>query len=374
MVEEAALAKAEDDCLADDEARARRRERDAERRAAHDVDLQARMAAEILQLFPGCSPERADSIARHAAERGSGRVGRSAAGRALDVGALELAVAASVRHEDTPYDDLLMSGVDRDEARDRVRDQVRRVLDDWRRPKLIWRLPWGEGAVPDERDVSRDASSTSSAWSVCLPRGRFEGRLRERYLGWDVGRVGAQPRHPKPIARPGDAVQAALRALRIKQCAAYDSQAGRCLTAAVGRATPGTPNGVAVARSYSRPVCAKNVRTPFSDAALQIGVGYRLSRPSTRRRAVVDPNRNGIAASAVSPMRHLLHWLVMLRYVTTIRVMSETMSLAAVKARFSELIDRVERQQDRVIVTRNGKPAAVLISTEDLKASKRPSP
>lgn len=48
-------------------------------------------------------------------------------------------------------------------------------------------------------------------------------------------------------------------------------------------------------------------------------------------------------------------------------VMAETLSLAAVKARFSELVDRVERQQDRVIVTRNGKPAAVLISPDDLE-------
>jgi prevent-host-death family protein len=48
--------------------------------------------------------------------------------------------------------------------------------------------------------------------------------------------------------------------------------------------------------------------------------------------------------------------------------MSETMSLAAVKARLSELVDRVERQQDRVVVTRNGKPAAVLISAEDLES------
>ena len=54
--------------------------------------------------------------------------------------------------------------------------------------------------------------------------------------------------------------------------------------------------------------------------------------------------------------------------VTRIMVMSETMSLAAVKARFSELVDRVERQQDRVVVTRNGKPAAVLISAEDLES------
>jgi len=49
-------------------------------------------------------------------------------------------------------------------------------------------------------------------------------------------------------------------------------------------------------------------------------------------------------------------------------VMPETMSLAAVKARFSELVDRVQRQQDRVVVTRNGKPAAVLISADDLES------
>ena len=49
-------------------------------------------------------------------------------------------------------------------------------------------------------------------------------------------------------------------------------------------------------------------------------------------------------------------------------VMPETMSLAAVKARFSEIVDRVELQQDRVVVTRNGKPAAVLISADDLES------
>jgi antitoxin YefM len=54
--------------------------------------------------------------------------------------------------------------------------------------------------------------------------------------------------------------------------------------------------------------------------------------------------------------------------MTRILVMPETMSLAAVKARFSELVDRVERQQDRVVVTRNGKPAAVLISADDLES------
>jgi antitoxin YefM len=48
--------------------------------------------------------------------------------------------------------------------------------------------------------------------------------------------------------------------------------------------------------------------------------------------------------------------------------MSETLPLATVKAHFSEIVDRVARQQDRVIVTRNGQPAAVLVSTDDLES------
>jgi len=46
--------------------------------------------------------------------------------------------------------------------------------------------------------------------------------------------------------------------------------------------------------------------------------------------------------------------------------MSETLPLSTVKARFSELVDRVAREQDRVTVTRKGRPAAVLVSPEDL--------
>jgi hypothetical protein len=132
LVEEEALARAERECLDDADARARRRERDEERRARDDLKLQARIATEIGALFPGCPADRAQAIARHAAARGSGRVGRTAAARALDRHAIELAVAASVRHEDTTYDELLMSGIDRAEARDRVRDDVMRILAAWR--------------------------------------------------------------------------------------------------------------------------------------------------------------------------------------------------------------------------------------------------
>ena len=134
LVEERALERAELDCLEDEDARARRRERDALKRVDEDGELQARMALEIARLFPGCPADRARAIASHAAVRGSGRVGRSAAGRALEPEALELAVVAAVRHQDTSYDELLMSGLERGQARAQVRADVARVLDSWRRP------------------------------------------------------------------------------------------------------------------------------------------------------------------------------------------------------------------------------------------------
>jgi hypothetical protein len=131
LIEEPALEQAEQQCLADEDARMRRRERDRERRADEDVEFAVQVASEIRRLFPGCPAGRAEAIARHTSVRGSGRVGRSAAGRSLDEQALTLAVVASVRHEDTDYDFLLMSGVGRDEARDRIRPAVDRILTAW---------------------------------------------------------------------------------------------------------------------------------------------------------------------------------------------------------------------------------------------------
>jgi hypothetical protein len=134
LVEDRALALAEEQCLSDQDARMRRRERDRERRTGADEEFQARLAEEITRLFPECPPERAAAIARHTGSRGSGRVGRSAAGRALDENAINLAVTASVRHQDTAYDALLMSGLPRDAARDRVRPAIDQVLTAWRAP------------------------------------------------------------------------------------------------------------------------------------------------------------------------------------------------------------------------------------------------
>ncbi len=141
LVEEAGLARAEARCLADAEARRRRRVRDARRRAAEDARFTEAFAAEILRLLPGCPPDRARAIAGHASVRGSGRVGRSAAGRALSEGAVVSAVVASVRHLDTPYDRLLMGGVPRHEARLRIAAGVETVLREWG-----WRAGLGSAA------------------------------------------------------------------------------------------------------------------------------------------------------------------------------------------------------------------------------------
>jgi hypothetical protein len=133
LIEEEALQRAEAECLNDAEARARRRDREAERRAELDVQFVAGFAARIRQLHPGCPPDRAERIAAHACQKYSGRVGRSAAAKRLDEEAVRLAVVAHVRHTETRYDELLARGVERGDARDRVREDVNRVLSRWRK-------------------------------------------------------------------------------------------------------------------------------------------------------------------------------------------------------------------------------------------------
>lgn len=45
----------------------------------------------------------------------------------------------------------------------------------------------------------------------------------------------------------------------------------------------------------------------------------------------------------------------------------ETIPLASAKAKLSEVVDRVEREQDRVTITRNGRPVAMIVSMDDIE-------
>jgi hypothetical protein len=132
LVTEAAIRQAEEECADDADERARQRERAAVARKGEDAVFVEQMKAKIHAMFPGCPAEEVRRIAEHTALRGSGRVGRSAAGRKMDSNAVTLAVIAAVRHRHTRYDELLAKGVERADARSTVQGQIEEILDAWR--------------------------------------------------------------------------------------------------------------------------------------------------------------------------------------------------------------------------------------------------
>jgi antitoxin YefM len=48
----------------------------------------------------------------------------------------------------------------------------------------------------------------------------------------------------------------------------------------------------------------------------------------------------------------------------------KTLSLSEVKMKLSELVDRVHSMDEEVVITKNGRPAAVLISPEEFESWK----
>jgi hypothetical protein len=132
LVEEEALARAETECLEDADARARSRARAAVLRDLLDQEYVREFAAAIASAFPGCPESARGAIAEHACRKHSGRVGRSASAKRFEKAAVELAVQAHVRHVHTDYHELLARGIERGEARARVRRRVDALLDSWR--------------------------------------------------------------------------------------------------------------------------------------------------------------------------------------------------------------------------------------------------
>jgi hypothetical protein len=135
LVEETGLAQAESECLADQEIRARRSERESERRAETDREYVKAFAARVKEIFPACPEGREHEIAEHACRKYSGRVGRSAAAKSFDEAAVRLAVRAHIRHRETDYDELLGRGYFRGEARSLVSDEVGRICWEWEGPE-----------------------------------------------------------------------------------------------------------------------------------------------------------------------------------------------------------------------------------------------
>ncbi|NUM55709.1 MAG: DUF2293 domain-containing protein [Candidatus Hydrogenedentes bacterium] len=131
LVEPEALARAEQECLGDEAQRLAARERAAVLREKADAKYVAAFADQIAARYPGCPRGEAETIAEHACEKYSGRVGRSAAAKEFDPAMIDLAVKAHVRHVHTKYDRLLAKGWDRSDARAEVASDVLAVLLRW---------------------------------------------------------------------------------------------------------------------------------------------------------------------------------------------------------------------------------------------------
>ena len=132
LVEEKALEQAEAECLADADLRQARKVREAERREAMDKEYVEEYAARVRLFYPHMPPGLEVKIAEHACLKYSGRVGRSDRAKRFDPEAVTLSVIAHIRHAETEYDELLMRGVDRRDARGIVKDKIDDVSEKWR--------------------------------------------------------------------------------------------------------------------------------------------------------------------------------------------------------------------------------------------------
>jgi hypothetical protein len=132
LVENDALERSEKECATDEDARKLARARAALRRAELDLEYIRSFAGRVREIYSSCPAGRERLIAEHACRKYSGRVGRSAAAKALDEEAVRLAVTAHVRHAETNYDELLLKGIERRDAREKVYPGVSRILDRWK--------------------------------------------------------------------------------------------------------------------------------------------------------------------------------------------------------------------------------------------------
>ena len=131
LVTQEAISAAKQECSDDEDARHRRRQREAKRREKADRAFVAKFAQRIRELFPNCPAGREQRIALHACQKFSRRVGRSAAAKKLDAVVVRMAVTAHIRHEETEYERLLEGGLKQTEARVKVRVEVNRVMQAW---------------------------------------------------------------------------------------------------------------------------------------------------------------------------------------------------------------------------------------------------
>ncbi|EZH75774.1 hypothetical protein ATO12_03025 [Aquimarina atlantica] len=132
LVEEIAIEKAKLECLKDQDIRAEKNRKAAIVREQQDKEYIVNFASAIRRRYPNCPIKREYDIAKHACEKYSGRVGRTANAKKFDDKMIDLAVEAHIRHAETNYDNQFGKGKRKKEIRKEVRSDINQVLKHWK--------------------------------------------------------------------------------------------------------------------------------------------------------------------------------------------------------------------------------------------------
>jgi hypothetical protein len=131
-VEAAAIISAELECKADAADRLQKNQKAAIVRAEQDKVYIAEFSKAIRERYSNCPVNREVAIAKHACEKHSGRVGRTAKAKEFDEKMIDLAVEAHIRHAETNYDNQFGQGKVKKQIRSDVRMEVSTIMRKWR--------------------------------------------------------------------------------------------------------------------------------------------------------------------------------------------------------------------------------------------------
>lgn len=132
LVEEEAIEKARMDCVADQATRNLKNKKAAVIREQKDLEYIAAFALKIRAEYPNCPKNREYEIAKHACQKYSGRVGRTADAKQFDTKMINLAVEAHIRHAETTYDHEFGKGRVKKEIRAAIRPNIDYIIRKWK--------------------------------------------------------------------------------------------------------------------------------------------------------------------------------------------------------------------------------------------------
>jgi len=131
-VEAKAIELAKIECEADKAIRVEKNRKAALIREVKDLEYIEAFAKAIRLHYPNCPINREVAIAKHACEKHSGRVGRTANAKVFEKAMIDLAVEAHIRHAETNYDSQFGKGKRKKEIRSDVSFDIQKVLISWR--------------------------------------------------------------------------------------------------------------------------------------------------------------------------------------------------------------------------------------------------